>query len=359
MSAMDYRAAGVDIDAGSALVQGIAARARAIKRPGQVEAIGGFSALFDLAAAGHKDSMLVATSDGVGTKVKLAAETGKLDGIGIDLVAMCANDLLTRGAEPLFFLDYLAIDRICPERVDKILASIIKGCRLAGCALLGGETAEMPGLYQQGEFDLAGFMIGAVARADIMPRSHNGTHAVIPGDVLIGLEANGPHSNGFSLLRAIRKSGRGKTLHVSDSELDDALLEPTRMYVAGVRAVLSSTIAPAIKAMAHITGGGLPGNIERVLPSYCLAEIDVRNWHLPSIFKHFADCGKISPEEIARVFHLGIGFVLIADHVGKDELMRELVKAGEQPVLIGHVLPRGDEPTSVRMNGLDMSWLRG
>src|SRR3954465_6719233 len=275
---LTYAQAGVDIDAGAALVERIKPLAKATRRPGAEASLGGFGALFDLKAAGYHDPLLVTTTDGVGTKLKVAIETGIHDTVGIDLVAMCVNDLLAQGAEPLMFLDYYATGKLDVEAAAAVVASIAKGCRQAGCALIGGETAEMPGMYAEGDYDLAGFCVGAVERDRVLA----GT-AIRPGDVILGLASSGVHSNGFSLVRRIIEQEGWKLDEALPGEggldIGEVLLEPTRIYV---RSLLPLVQERAIKGLAHITGGGLLENIPRVLPEGCHAVVDVSRWRLPS-----------------------------------------------------------------------------
>ncbi|HET9147988.1 MAG TPA: phosphoribosylformylglycinamidine cyclo-ligase [Acetobacteraceae bacterium] len=305
MKGATYREAGVDIGAGEALVEAIKPLARATMRPGVMGGIGGFGALFDTRAAGFRDPVLVATTDGVGTKLKLAIETGIHDTVGIDLVAMCVNDLVVQGAEPLFFLDYFATGRLDPAAARTVIAGIAEGCRRAGCALIGGETAEMPGMYGEGDYDLAGFAVGAAERDALLPAG------VAPGDAILGLPSTGIHSNGFSLVRrVIAQAG----LALSDpapfskgESLGQALLAPTALYVAPV---LSLARAGLLKAAAHITGGGLPGNLPRVLPEGCAAMLD-RHWPVPPVFRWLRAAGNVAPEEMLRVFNCGVGMALV------------------------------------------------
>ncbi|MBN9509281.1 MAG: phosphoribosylformylglycinamidine cyclo-ligase [Alphaproteobacteria bacterium] len=304
MPSMTYRGAGVDIDAGEALVERIKPLARATARAGVMGGIGGFAALFDPRAAGFTDPVLVASTDGVGTKLKLAIETGQHGSVGIDLVAMCVNDLVVQGAEPLFFLDYFATGQLAVEQAAAVVAGIAEGCREAGCALIGGETAELPGLYATGDYDLAGFAVGAAERGRLLPQG------VAPGDALLGFPSTGVHSNGFSLVRRIvAASGLGwsdPAPFAPGRTLADALLTPTRLYV---RPLLALHRAGLLKAAAHITGGGLPGNLPRVLPEGVAAVIDARAWPLPRVFPWLARTGDVDAAEMLRVFNCGIGMV--------------------------------------------------
>jgi len=339
---LTYRAVGVDIDAGERLVEEIKPLARATLRKGVLGGIGGFGALFDPKAAGYADPILVATTDGVGTKLKLAIEVGKHDTVGVDLVAMCVNDLVVQGAEPLFFLDYFATGRLSVAQARAVVAGIASGCREAGCALVGGETAEMPGLYAEGDYDLAGFAVGAAERGRLLPAG------VAVGDAILGLPSDGVHSNGFSLVRRIvEKNGLpldAPSPFSAGETLGEALLAPTRLYV---RSLLALHRAGLLKAAAHITGGGLPGNLPRVLPDGVLAALSP-GWPVPPVFGWLARAGGVAPGEMARVFNCGIGMALVVAAADADSAMAVLREAGEAPVAIGEVA-RGDGPASVRM----------
>jgi len=330
---LTYRAAGVDIDAGDALVDHIKPLAKSTDRRGTMGGLGGFGALFDLKAAGFKDPILVSGTDGVGTKLKLAIELGRHDGVGIDLVAMCANDLIVQGAEPLFFLDYYATGSLDGKVAEAVVASIAEGCRDAGCALIGGETAEMPGMYAEGDYDLAGFCVGAVERSQLLTG-----RAIVPGDAILGLASSGVHSNGFSLVRRIladREWDPGQPLP-DGTTLGQALLEPTRIYV---RSLLPSLREGRIRGLAHITGGGLLENIPRVLPDICHAVIDVGNWPLPPIFALLQQGGEVAAPEMARTFNCGIGMAVITAPGDADALADELGEAGETVHRIGRIEP--------------------
>ena len=333
---ISYRDSGVDIDAGNALVEAIKPLARATRRPGADADLGGFGALFDLAAAGFRDPILVAANDGVGTKLKIAIDTGRHATIGIDLVAMCVNDLLAQGAEPLFFLDYFACGKLDVETARTVVAGIAEGCRQAGCALIGGETAEMPGMYAAADYDLAGFAVGAVERGEILPRGD-----VVPGDVLIGLAASGVHSNGYSLVRRLvaeEKLGWEQPAPFAPATtLAEALLVPTRIYVKPVLQAIRAT--GAIKAIAHITGGGLSENIPRVLPSGLAAHIDLAAWQAPAVFGWLARAGKLDDAEMLRTFNCGLGLVLVVAKSEADAVVAALVAAGEAPARIGEIEP--------------------
>jgi phosphoribosylformylglycinamidine cyclo-ligase len=308
---LTYADAGVSIAAGNALVKAIGPLAKSTARPGAGAELGGFGGFFDLKAAGYSDPLLVAANDGVGTKLKLAIEAGRHDGVGIDLVAMCANDLIVQGAEPLFFLDYYATGKLDTEIAAEVVKSIAEGCRRAGCALIGGETAEMPGMYQAGDYDLAGFCVGAVDRNKVLTGNE-----ITPGDIILGIASTGVHSNGFSLVRRII-ADRGWALDQplpseNGKTLADVLLAPTRIYV---RELLPLVQSGAVKGLAHITGGGLLENIPRVLPDNCHATIDAGRWPLPAIFSMLQRGGAIAPEEMARTFNCGVGMAVI---VGAD-----------------------------------------
>ena len=330
---LTYADAGVSIAAGNALVKAIAPMAKSTARPGANAELGGFGGFFDLKAAGYDDPLLVAANDGVGTKLKLAIDTGKHDGVGIDLVAMCANDLIVQGAEPLFFLDYYATGKLDSEIAAAVVASIAEGCRQAGCALIGGETAEMPGMYAAGDYDLAGFCVGAVDRAKVL----TGTQ-IAPGDVVIGLASSGVHSNGFSLVRRLIEVNDWKldrpALFDQDRLLGEVLLEPTRIYV---KSLLPLVRQGRIKALAHITGGGLLENIPRVLPDGAHAVIDADSWSLPHLFAFLQAGGSIEPGELARTFNCGIGMVAIVSEPDVVEAIERLEAAGETVHRIGRI----------------------
>ncbi|OAN55693.1 phosphoribosylformylglycinamidine cyclo-ligase [Magnetospirillum moscoviense] len=340
---MTYRDAGVDIDAGEALVDAIKPLAKSTVRSGTSAGLGGFGALFDPKAAGFKDPILVATTDGVGTKLKVAIESGRHDTVGIDLVAMCVNDLVVQGAEPLFFLDYFATGKLDVAHGKAIIAGIAEGCRQAGCSLIGGETAEMPGMYAKGDYDLAGFSVGAAERSQLLP-----LESVAPGDVLLGLASSGVHSNGYSLVRrVVERAGIAWDAPAPFDparSLGDALLAPTRIYV---KSCLAAIRAGTIKALAHITGGGLIENVPRVLPDGVVASIDATAWTLPPVFKWLAQQGGIVPHEMARTFNCGIGMVLVAPADKAAEAVRILTEAGETVFTIGTMRARqGDEAQS-------------
>jgi phosphoribosylformylglycinamidine cyclo-ligase len=343
-----YKEAGVDIDAGDALVEAIKPLAKSTARPGSDAGLGGFGAFFDLARAGYRDPVLVATTDGVGTKLKLAIETGRHEGIGIDLVAMCVNDLIVQGAEPLFFLDYYASGRLEVETGLKIIAGIADGCRIAGCALIGGETAEMPGLYREGDYDLAGFAVGAVERGAAITGER-----VKPGDVVLALASSGLHSNGYSLVRKV-VADAGLALSkpapfASNLSLGEVLLEPTRIYV---KSGLAAARSGKVKAFAHITGGGLIENIPRVLPDGTCAALDAARWELPVVFGWLAKTGRIAPEEMARTFNCGIGMVVVTAPEDANAVAAMLEQAGERVLEIGRIETAAGAP-QVRIAGLE------
>jgi phosphoribosylformylglycinamidine cyclo-ligase len=332
-SGLTYAQAGVDIDAGNAMVDAIKPLVRSTRRPGADAEIGGFGGLFDLKAAGFTDPILVAANDGVGTKVKIAIETGRHDTIGIDLVAMCVNDLVVQGAEPLLFLDYYATGRLDAKAGVDIVRGIAEGCRQAGCALIGGETAEMPGLYAEADYDLAGFAVGAAERGTLLPRG------VAEGDVLLGLPSSGVHSNGFSLVRRVveraRLSWSDPAPFAPGQTLGDALLEPTRIYVKPLLAALKA--GAAIKALAHITGGGFPDNIPRVLPDGLGVELDLGAITPPPVFGWLAKAGGIADTEMLRTFNCGIGMVVVVAEADAEAVAAALRAAGEHPLRLGRV----------------------
>ncbi|MXV36239.1 MULTISPECIES: phosphoribosylformylglycinamidine cyclo-ligase [unclassified Saccharibacter] len=331
-----YAEAGVDITAGDALVESIKPAAKATHRPGVMGGIGGFGALFDPKAAGFKDPVLVSCTDGVGTKLLLAIESGLHDEIGIDLVAMCVNDLIVQGARPLFFLDYMATGALSVPVAERIVRGIAKACQESDCALVGGETAEMPGLYGKGHYDLAGFSVGAAERDALLP-AH-----IAEGDTLIALPSSGVHSNGFSLVRRIvERAGlnwNDPAPFSPSQSLAEAFLTPTRLYV---RTVLALHDKGLLHGCAHITGGGLPGNLPRVLPEGLGVRVDGNSWPVPGIFEWLAEQGPVEHDEMLKVFNCGIGMVLVTDK--PDEVMAELDKAGEEAIRIGEVV-RSDEP---------------
>ena len=328
---LSYSDAGVDIDAGNELIERIKPSLKKTNRPGVLSAIGGFGGLFDLKAAGFKDPILVAATDGVGTKLKIAIETKKLSTIGIDLVAMCVNDLICQGAEPLFFLDYFATGKLKLENAENIIGGIARGCEVAGCALIGGETAEMPRMYHGEDFDLAGFSVGAIERGQELPLPTN------IGDIIIGLSSNGIHSNGYSLVRKIvEKCGLqwSDEAPFENKNLGDALLTPTKLYV---KQCLELKNIEGVKAFAHITGGGLTENILRALGEGQGIKIDLSTWNFPPVFKWLSSAGSVSQDEMLKTFNCGIGMTVICSQASKDAVFSLLEKNGESPTLIGEV----------------------
>ncbi|TMM54720.1 phosphoribosylformylglycinamidine cyclo-ligase [Sulfitobacter sabulilitoris] len=326
-----YADAGVDIDAGNALVDRIKPAAKRTNRPGVMSGLGGFGALFDLKGAGYKDPILVAATDGVGTKLRIAIDTGHVDRVGIDLVAMCVNDLVCQGAEPLFFLDYFATGKLETDVAARIIEGIASGCEGSGCALIGGETAEMPGMYPAGDFDLAGFAVGAMERGQDLPAG------VAPGDVLLGLASDGVHSNGYSLVRKlVEMSGLGWEADCpwTEGALGEVLLTPTRLYV---KPALAAVRAGGVHALAHITGGGLTENLPRVLPEGTGAEIDLGTWDLPGVFRWMAATGDMAEAEMLKTFNCGIGMILSVDAARADALTELLRAEGETVVRLGAV----------------------
>ncbi|MDH5489857.1 MAG: phosphoribosylformylglycinamidine cyclo-ligase, partial [Rhodospirillaceae bacterium] len=378
-SGANYKGAGVDIDAGNALVEAIKPEAKSTTRSGVMSGLGGFGAMFDLKAAGYKDPILVAGTDGVGTKLKVAISVGRHDSVGIDLVAMCVNDLVVQGAEPLFFLDYYAMGKLNVEHGTAVVAGIAEGCRQAGCALIGGETAEMPGMYGGGEYDLAGFSVGAVERDDVLTGEK-----VTKGDVVLGLASNGLHSNGFSLVRKIISDsvigGEAETKieaavrdHIVNRarkafdipapfetekpgmSLGEALLAPTKIYVKSCLAAIRKHNG-AVHALSHITGGGLLENIPRVLPDTLSAEIDTDTWKLPPVFAWLKDAGNISAKEMARTFNCGIGMVAIVASDKADEIKAVLESNGETVFVIGKIVNRTKGADGTILTGAEKSW---
>ena len=331
---LTYAQAGVDIDAGNALIEKIKPYAKATRRPGADAALGGFGALFDLKAAGYADPLLVSTTDGVGTKLKVAIDTGLHDTVGIDLVGMCVNDLLAQGAEPLLFLDYFATGKLNVDEAARVVAGIAEGCSLAGCALVGGETAEMPGMYKEGDYDLAGFSVGAVERGAVLPRL--GDQAA--GDLIIGLGSSGPHSNGYSLVRRIvERSGLAWDAPAPFAEgktLAEALMAPTRIYI---KSVLPQIKAGRIKGCAHITGGGLIENPPRAIADGLGAEFDWNAWPLPPVFAWLQEQGGVADHELRRTFNCGVGLILIVAPEDAPEVLDGLLAAGEDAFICGQL----------------------
>jgi phosphoribosylformylglycinamidine cyclo-ligase len=349
---LTYAQAGVDIDAGNRMVDLIKPLVRATARPGADAEIGGFGGLFDLKRAGYKDPVLVAATDGVGTKVKIAIETGRHDTIGIDLVAMSVNDLVVQGAEPLFFLDYFACGKLSPELGAAVVRGVSAGCKLANCALIGGETAEMPGLYHGGDYDLAGFAVGAAERANILPRGD-----IAAGDILIGLASSGVHSNGYSLVRkVVERSGLtwdAPAPFAPGQTLGEAVLTPTRIYVASCLAAIRDT--KAVKALCHITGGGFPDNIPRVLPDGLGARLDLARVPALPIFQWLARTGGIAQNEMLRTFNCGVGMIAVVAAGDADTVMASFKTSGERPFVIGSVVPHASGDRVAYDGALDLA----
>ena len=328
---LTYAEAGVDIDAGNTLVERIKPAAKRTARPGTMAGLGGFGALFDLKAAGYSDPILVAATDGVGTKLRIGIDTGHVDGLGIDLVAMCVNDLVCQGAEPLFFLDYFATGKLDVDQATRIVEGIAEGCLRSGCALVGGETAEMPGMYHGGDFDLAGFAVGAMERGTDLPAG------VTEGDVILGLASDGVHSNGYSLVRRIVDLAGlvwTDTAPFAATSLGEALLTPTRLYV---KPALAAIRAGGVHGLAHITGGGLTENLPRVLPDGLGAQIDLTSWTLPPVFAWLSQAGGIVEAEMLKTFNAGIGMVLVVEAGQAEALTALLSEMGETVHQLGHI----------------------
>ena len=346
-----YAAAGVDIDAGNALVEAIKPLAKATARKGSDAGLGGFGALFDLKAIGYRDPILVSTTDGVGTKLRVAIETGRHDTVGIDLVAMCVNDLIVQGAEPLLFLDYFATGKLEVDTAKRVIAGIAEGCYMAGCALVGGETAEMPGMYEGKDYDLAGFAVGVVERDSIIPRGD-----VKEGDIVLGVASSGVHSNGFSLVRKIVAQEKARFEDPAPFDpsrsLGEALLEPTRIYV---KPALQAARTGHVKAMAHITGGGLLENIPRVLPKGLGVWLSASAWPVPPVFKWLAQKSGISSQEMARTFNCGIGLAVVTAPDHAAEITKILTDAGEKVFRLGEVETNLSEHR-VTLQGADGVW---
>ena len=341
-----YKDAGVDIDAGNRLVEIIKPHARSTARPGADAALGGFGGLFDLKSAGFDDPILVAATDGVGTKLKVAVSVGQHDTIGVDLVAMCVNDLVVQGAEPLFFLDYFATSALSPEMAGSVVSGIAEGCRQANCALIGGETAEMPGLYATGAYDIAGFAVGAVERGALLTGDD-----VRAGDVILGLGSSGVHANGFSAVRqVVSASGLAyddPAPFATGRTLGDALLTPTRIYVRPALAAIVAAGRGGVRAMAHITGGGLVENLPRILPRDLAAHIDETAWPKPAVFDWLARTGGIDAAEMHRTFNCGIGMAVVVAPDAADRAVDALGKNGEQAFRIGHLAARENDPVVI------------
>ncbi|MFN3869270.1 MAG: phosphoribosylformylglycinamidine cyclo-ligase [Hyphomicrobiaceae bacterium] len=342
-----YRSSGVDIDAGNSLVEAIKPLVKATRRPGADADLGGFGGLFDLKRAGFRDPILVAANDGVGTKLKIAIDTGRHETIGIDLVAMCVNDLVVQGAEPLFFLDYFACGKLDVAVAKAVVGGIADGCRQAGAALIGGETAEMPGMYKAGDYDLAGFAVGAAERGELLPRAD-----IAVGDVLIGLPSSGVHSNGYSLVRRLVDEAGLDWLapapFAAGLTMAQALLEPTRIYVKPLLAAIRATgggATGAVKALSHITGGGLAENLPRVLPDGVAARVDLdKLTSVPPVFGWLAATGHLDDAEMLRTFNCGVGMIVVAAKARAGDVVAALRDAGEAPVVIGAIIP----PTGVK-----------
>jgi phosphoribosylformylglycinamidine cyclo-ligase len=344
---LTYKNAGVDIDAGDALVERIAPAAKATARPGSDASLGGFGGLFDLKAAGFRDPVLVASTDGVGTKLKLAIAAKKFGTIGQDLVAMCVNDIVVQGAEPLFFLDYYATAALNIDEAAEVIEGIARACKLCGCALIGGETAEMPGLYAKGDFDLAGFAVGAVERASILPKKEL-MHA---GDVLIGVASSGVHSNGFSLVRKILEAENlplDAAVPFSNGTLANVLLTPTVLYV---QSALAAIATGGVRGLAHITGSGLPGNVPRILPDGLDAAIDLSAWKMPPVFAWLKQKANLPEAELLSTFNCGIGLVAVASEDHADAVIAAFRNSGERAFVIGSLAENGGGESQVRFSG--------
>ena len=342
-SGLTYRDAGVDIDAGEALVERIKPLAARTRRPGVMGGVGGFGALFAV-PPGYRQPVLVSGTDGVGTKLRLAFDWARHDTVGIDLVAMSVNDILVQGAEPLFFLDYFACGKLDVDIAASVVGGIAQGCEQAGCALIGGETAEMPGMYPEGEYDLAGFAVGVVEKEEIIDG-----RSIVPGDVVLGLASSGPHSNGFSLLRRILAQQGVSEDHLIDGRrLADLAMAPTRIYVKSVRAALAA-YGPDIKGLAHITGGGLLENVPRVLPEGVAARLSRNAWSLPPLFAWLQQAGGVADQEMHRVFNCGVGMVMIVPAAQADAISRTLAEHGETVYQLGDIVTHdgGEAPRTV------------
>ena len=353
-----YKEAGVDIEAGNTLVERIKPAVKATHRSGMMSNIGGFGALFDPKAAGYDDPILVSATDGVGTKLKIAIDTGKHETVGIDLVAMCVNDLVVQGAEPLFFLDYFATGKLEVDHTESVIKGIAKGCEASGCALIGGETAEMPGMYGEGDYDLAGFTVGAVERDRIVTGER-----IADGDVILGLAASGLHSNGFSLVRKIVSSTQGydydsEASFAGGGNLGDLLLTPTKLYVKSILSALKINVVEgqqAIKGIANITGGGLIENIPRVLPESMNAIIDANSWALPPLFKWLAEAGELSTDDMGVTLNCGIGMVVVCARDNVEKITHDLQENGETVFEIGYI-QQGDDAQRVVINNAEQAW---
>ncbi len=347
-----YKDAGVDIDAGAALVDAIKPHAASTRRKGADADLGGFGAIFDLKSAGFKDPLLISATDGVGTKLKVAIDANKHDTVGIDLVAMCVNDLVVQGAEPLFFLDYFATSALDVKAATEIVAGIAEGCRQSNCALIGGETAEMPGMYSRGDYDLAGFTVGDVERDQLLKAD-----TLQEGDILIGLASSGIHSNGYSLVRRLVEDGDhdiAKPAPFDPSQnLATALLTPTRIYV---KSCLAGIRAGVIKGLSHITGGGLYENLPRILPEDLVAGLDAASWDLPPVFKWLKSEGNIKPRELATTFNCGLGMIAVVPADKAAAAMDILVREGETVFQVGKLVKRQADQEQVVINNLEATW---
>ena len=349
---LTYKDAGVDIDAGDALVEHIKPLARSTDRPGVMGGLGGFGGLFDLKAAGFKDPILVSGTDGVGTKLKVAIEAGVPDTVGIDLVAMCVNDIVVQGAEPLFFLDYYASGQLDLDAARRVVAGIAEGCRRAGCALVGGETAEMPGMYVEGDYDLAGFSVGAAERDGLLPRPD-----IAAGDLVLGLASSGAHSNGYSLVRRIvERSGLGYAAAAPFAavSLGQALLEPTRIYVKPLLSAIRAT--GAVKGLAHITGGGLPGNVPRCLPAGTRARLDARRWQAPPVFRWLREAGHVPTDDMLRTFNCGLGMIAVVARKDASTVAESLMNAGESVHEVGVIETAPGEEADCVIDHAESLW---
>ncbi len=339
-NSLTYKDAGVDIDAANLLVERIKAHAGSTARPGSDAALGGFGGLFDLKAAGYSDPILIAANDGVGTKLKVAIETGHHDTVGIDLVAMCVNDLVVQGGEPLLFLDYFACGKLDADVAERVVAGIAEGCRQAGAALIGGETAEMPGMYGDGEYDLAGFAVGAAERGHLLP-----SNDMAVGDVVLGLASTGPHSNGYSLIRRLVAdaglSYDDPAPFQADTALGAALLTPTRIYVRSVLAAIKNS--GSVRALAHITGGGFTENIPRVLPKGLAARIDLDAQDVPAVFSWLSAVGGVTQAEMLKTFNCGTGMMVVVDKASADDAAAVMREAGEQVTPLGTIIERSGD----------------
>jgi phosphoribosylformylglycinamidine cyclo-ligase len=343
-----YKEAGVDIDKAANLIERIKPHVKGTDRAGVMSSIGGFGAMFDLKKTGLKDPILVSSTDGVGTKIKIAIENNINDTIGIDCVAMCVNDVIVQGAEPLFFLDYFATGKLDNDVAEAVIAGVAEGCKISNCALIGGETAEMPGLYAPGDYDLAGFSVGVVERDRIITGEN-----VAAGDTILGLASSGVHSNGFSLVRKLAEKYdySAEAPFMKGKSLAQALLTPTRIYVRSILAAIKDEAL--IKAMAHITGGGFLENIPRVLPDDACAQIDAKAWKLPPVFEWLKDIGKLSYHDLATTLNCGIGMVIVCDAKNADKLTKILQQQGETVYRLGSIKKRGKSEPAVQIDNQD------